>query len=264
MNRILCTIIVAFLVILPTRIYANDAKWQRIFNGKNLDGWLPKIQGYPLGNNHLNTFIVEDGYLTVSYKNYERFDNKFGHLHYQTKLSQYRLRFSYRFIKQQLPDGPKWAYKNSGVMLHGQDPNTIKLNQSFPVSIEAQLLGADQGKTRTTMNICTPGTNVSINKTPTSTHCVYSNSFSYSGEQWVQVEVEVMGDEIVRHWVNGELVFEYTDLVLDPQEQYVDELITNRNNVALSSGYISLQSESHPIQFKDIELLDYNKAITTN
>ncbi|MCC2606546.1 3-keto-disaccharide hydrolase [Planctobacterium marinum] len=243
----------AAISVLPCIGCAADAEiehWQSIFNGKNLDGWTPKISGYPLNEDPLNTFVVQDGLLTVSYRHYQDFNEQFGHLFYQTKLSHYKLRFSYRFIGEQLPDGPKWAYKNSGAMLHSQAPETMSLRQAFPDSIEAQLLGADQGDTRPTANVCTPNTNVTFEGKPATNHCTDSRSNTYPTEQWVQVEFEVIGHQQITHWVNGEQVMQYSDLVMDDPD--------NEFPVApkLSSGYIALQSESHPVQFKDIELLD--------
>src|SRR5215510_6894722 len=61
---------------------ADRKDWVQLFNGKNLDGWTPKITGYPLGENYLDTFRVENGVLKVSYDKYKAFENKFGHLFY--------------------------------------------------------------------------------------------------------------------------------------------------------------------------------------
>ena len=83
-------------------------KWVSLFNGKNLDGWKPKVAGHALNENYHNTFRVEDGLLKVVYDGYERFDRKFGHLFYQTPFTHYRLRVEYRFVGDQVPGGPGW------------------------------------------------------------------------------------------------------------------------------------------------------------
>src|SRR4051812_17327481 len=67
------------------------AGWVSLFNGKDLEGWTPKIKGYDAGVNEANTFRVEDGVLKVSYDRYPRFDGKFGHLFSNRKYSNYRL-----------------------------------------------------------------------------------------------------------------------------------------------------------------------------
>lgn len=228
--------------------------WIVLFNGKNLDGWTPKITGYKLGENFGNTFRVEDGVLKVVYDEYERFDNRFGHLFYKTPFSHYRLRVEYRFVGEQLAGGPGWAFRNSGIMLHCQDPNTMGKDQFFPVSIEAQLLGGDGQNPRPNLSVCTPGTHVVINGRLDRSHCISSNSRTFHGDQWVVAEVEVRGDEVIRHYANGELVLEYHKPQLDPNDADAKKLIQD-GRTALSSGYISLQSESHPCEFRVVKIL---------
>jgi hypothetical protein len=246
----------------------SPGKWQSIFNQQDLSGWQSKITGHAFAINHHNTFGVENGYLTVSYDKYKQagdsFEQSFGHLFFMEKLSHYKLRFDYRFIGNQLAGGAKWAYKNSGVMLHAQHPATMAKEQYFPVSIEAQLLGADEGQQRSTANICTPGTIVSIKQQPVKPHCTNSQSKSFAGEQWVHVEIEVRGNQLVNHKVNGELVYQYTDLQLDPKDNDAKALLKAGAQVKLSSGYIALQSESHPIQFKYIDLMQLKTTTDAN
>ena len=92
--------------------------WIQLFNGKDLDGWKPKIKGYDLGDNCANTFRVENGVLKVGYEGYDKFDSRFGHLFYRESFSNYRLRVEYRFVGDQCPGGPGWATRKSGVMIH--------------------------------------------------------------------------------------------------------------------------------------------------
>ena len=117
--------------------------WIALFNGKDLDGWKPKIKGYAAGDNFGNTFRVEDGVLKVAYDKYTKFDGKFGHLFYKTPFSHYKLHIEYRFVGEQCPGGPSWALRNSGVMIHGQTPESMGKDQEFPVSIEVQFLGGN-------------------------------------------------------------------------------------------------------------------------
>ena len=72
-------------------------------------------------------------------------------------------------------------------------------------------------------------------------------------------EVEVKGSEYVRHFVNGELVLEYNQPQLDERDTHAKELIQKAGTKLLSSGSISLQSESHPVEFRKVELLDLSK-----
>jgi hypothetical protein len=239
---------------------ACAAGWRPIFNGRNLDGWVPKISGHPLGENWRDTFRVEKGVLKVSYDRYDRFNGEFGHLIYRKPLSSYRLRFEYRFLGPQTPGAPAWAVRNSGVMLHGEPPETMGLNQSFPISVEAQLLGAAPGETRPTGNVCTPGVTVSIGGVPLKDHCRNSASRTYAEGEWVRFEVEVHGSRLVRQIVNGETAMEYADVRLAPDEfaRFApgSSAYAGKGPEPLAAGYISLQGEGHPLEFRKIELLE--------
>jgi hypothetical protein len=63
----------------------DTKKWVSLFNGKNLDNWIPKIAGYKPGENFGNTFRVENGILSVRYDQYDSFNNRFGALYYYKK-----------------------------------------------------------------------------------------------------------------------------------------------------------------------------------
>ncbi len=226
-----------------------------MFNGKNLDGWIPKIRYHDMGVNHADTFRVEDGLLTVSYDGYDQFDETFGHLFYKDDFSHYRMRVEYRFVGQQCAGGPGWAIRNSGVMLHGERPDTMTKDQKFPTSIEVQLLGGDGQEKRTNANLCTPGTNVVMNGELFRPHCTKSSSQTYHGQQWVTVEIEVRGNKLVKHIIDGETVLEYTQPQLDDRDEHAKKLADKQGTLMLDKGSISLQSESHPIQFRKVELL---------
>lgn len=233
----------------------EEAQWISLFNGKSLEGWVPKFAGYALGENFNNTFRVEDGVIRVSYDQYERFDGQFGHLFYKAPFSHYRLRLEYRFVGEQVPGGEGWALRNSGVMYHCQAPETMGRDQNFPVSLEGQFLGGDGEHERTTGNLCTPGTNVMIDGKLVTDHCLTSKSQTYHGDQWVKAEFEVHGGGLVRHWINGEVVFEYTQPQLDPRDADARKLIEGRPELVIDSGYIALQAESHPLEFRNIEVM---------
>ena len=151
-------------------------------------------------------------------------------------------------------------------MVHSQSPESMSVDQWFPVSIEVQLLGAKEGEHRSTGNLCTPATNVVLygsNEVYT-THCTNSLSESYPGDQWVQLEVEVWGSEQIRHFINGELVLEYTAPQLDAGDGDADALVAQRGEAGLllTQGFIALQSESHPVQFRTIELHPIERTAT--
>lgn len=247
------TILVLFVT---TASFAQEGEWTQLFNGKNMDGWVVKIKGYDLGDNFGDTFYVEDGVMKVKYDAYDQFNKRYGHIFFEQPFSHYKLRVEYRFVGEQANGGEGWALRNSGIMLHCQPPETMTRNQDFPCSIEVQLLGGDGEHKRTTGNLCTPGTNVVMNDKLITQHCTSSTSKTYHGEQWVTMEVEVHGNGVVKHIYEGEVVLEYEKSQLDERDANGKALIDQNNGQKmLSSGFISLQSESHPVEFRKVEIM---------
>ncbi len=231
-------------------------QWTPLFNGRNLDGWTMKITGSPLGTNYKNTFRVEDGVLKVAYDQYQKFNGEFGHLFYKDKFSHYRLRVEYRFTGEQTAGGPGWATRNSGIMIHGQSPKSMRLDQEFPVSIEVQLLGGDGTHERTTANLCSPGTHVVMAGKLHTPHCTNSKSKTYHGDQWVTAELEVRGNSSVKHIVDGQVVLHYEKPQLDEGDADAKKLVEAAGgSVLLHEGTISLQAESHPTEFRKVEIM---------
>lgn len=241
------TLLLPFLAILVCQACApkqTAEQWVPIFNGENLDGWDIKLSGYELNDNFGNTFRVEDGVLKVCYDQYESFDNRFGHIYYNQPFSSYKLRLEYRFVGEQVPGGEGWAYRNNGVMFHSQSAESMGFDQDFPVSIEAQLLGGSGIGERTTGNVCTPGTTVEVDGERRLEHCISSSSATYHGDQWVSFELVVFADSLVHHIIQGDTVFTYGKLRLEDSD------------LPLSKGYIALQAESHPTEFRNIEIME--------
>jgi hypothetical protein len=241
---------------------ADKEEWIQLFNGRDLSGWDIKITGHDLNDNFGNTFRVEDGLLKVSYDRYDKFNDQFGHIYYNQPFSHYKVRVEYRFVGEQLQGGAEWNVRNSGVMLHSQSARSLGKDQAFPVSLEMQLLGGLGTGPRTTANLCTPGTYVEMDGKVTMQHCINSTSNTYDGDQWVTVEAIVLGDSIIHHLVDGKIVLTYyhpkvgeTDTSSIKYFLVTDEM-RSRSGQPLKDGYVALQAESHPIQFKTVELLN--------
>ncbi len=230
--------------------------WIELFDGRSLAGWTPKITGHALGDDPDQTFRVREGVIAVDYADYEGdFGDRFGHLFHELELSRYRLLVEYRFVGEQHPGGPGWAWRNSGVMLHCQDPESMTVDQHFPVSIEAQFLGGDGVHERSNANLCTPGTHVEIAGESVTRHCIDADSPTAHGDEWVMVEVEVLGRERVTHFVAGEPVLTYGGLQLDPGDADAAALIASGAPRELDHGFIALQAESHGIEFRRVAVL---------
>jgi hypothetical protein len=240
----------------PANASSNAQHWTSLFNGRNLDGWSAKINGYELGDNFGNTFRVIDGKIQVNYDAYGgKFNSRFGHLFFKSRFKSYVFRMEYRFFGDQLPDAPGWAYRNSGIMFHCQDPKTMGKDQPFPISLEFQLLGGNGKDERHTGNLATPGTNVVFDGKFDTRHVIDSKSKTYHGDQWVKAELEVRPDGKIIHRINGETVMEYEGVELDPNDANAKKLIDAAGgSKKLDSGWISLQSESTPCEFRNIEI----------
>ncbi|MBJ6367947.1 3-keto-disaccharide hydrolase [Snuella sedimenti] len=229
----------------------ND--WQVLFNGKDLDGWIPKIHHHEVGDNYANTFRVKDGAIQVSYDDYDTFNERYGHLFYKKSFSSYHLKFKYRFTNQWLEDAPSYTYRNSGIMFHSQDPKTILKEQDWPISVEYQMLAdAGDGNPRPTGNMCSPGTDVIYNNELDPRHCINSSSKTYKWDVWVNGELIVYKDSLIVHIVNKDTVLQYS-------KPTIGGGVANRFNPAikidgtpLKEGYIGLQAEGQGVAFKDI------------
>jgi hypothetical protein len=249
----------AALVLTTCALGQNDPNrkdWIQAFNGKNLDGWVMKISGYPLGENYGNTFRVENGLLKAAYDQYPEFANKFGHIFYKTKFSHYIVAAEYRFVGEQAKGGPSWALRNNGIMIHCQAPETMGKDQDFPISVEVQLLGGGPTGERSTANMCSPGTEVFHDGAMVKGHCLNSTSQTYRGDQWVRVEAEVLGSERVRNMVDGKVVLEYTNLQIGGGNVIHFDPAVKKDGTPLGEGYIALQGESHPTEFRKVEILN--------
>jgi hypothetical protein len=255
MKNIKTSLIFCVFYCITASLHAQKG-WIQLFNGKDLNAWIVKIKDHPLNDNYGKTFRLEDGIMKVSYDQYNNaFKEQFGHIYYRQKFSAYLLYIEYRFTGEQIKDGPGWAIRNSGAMLHCQDPKSLALDQDFPISLEMQLLGGNGKDERTTGNLCTPGTNVILDHKLFTPHCVNSSSKTYHGEQWVRAQVLVLGDSVIKHIIENDTVLVYEKPQYDGRDKWVQQA-GFKDGGLISEGYISLQSESHPVEFRKVMLFD--------
>ncbi|MDQ6812614.1 MAG: DUF1080 domain-containing protein [Bacteroidota bacterium] len=235
---------------------SNAKKWVTLFNGKNLNKWKPKISGFPLGENFGNTFRVEEGILSIRYDKYDSFRNRFGALYYDKKFTNYRLKVEYRFVGNTTPGAPSWGFKDGGIQFHCQNPASLGLAQSFPVCLEYNLHGGNGKEERPTGEACVSGMTIEINGKKNTSNCTTPQvKKTFSGEEWVTAEIDVRSGNIT-HFVNGEAVIQYQHPQLDSTNAIAKKLIIAGNTV-VKDGFISLQSNSHPMDFRRIEILEY-------
>jgi len=236
---------------------STKENWIDLFNGKNLDGWDIKINKHILNENYNSTFRVRDSLLVVDYSEYDTFNQEFGHIFYKQPFSHYKLKLEYRFVGQQVEGGPQWAFKNSGVMFHSQAAESMLVEQPFPISIEAQFLGGGPEGERHTGNVCTPGTHILMNDILITEHCISSSSPTFRGNEWIHVELVVHGDSIIYHIIEGDTVIRYSKPQIGGE---LPEGFPLTQGTPLKKGFIALQAESHPVEFRRIKLLDLDKG----
>lgn len=253
----------AFLLLLCTQCSVKksitseaEEEWQQMFNGKDIKDWTTKIHHYEVGDNYGNTFRVEDGILKVRYDNYEGdFNDRYGHLYYNTPYSYYHFSVEYRFVGDLHPGAPSFTLKNSGVMFHSQDPRTMPKEQDWPISVEMQFLaGIKEGEARPTGNMCSPGTDVVYEGKIDPRHCINSTSDTYYGDQWVKAEMIIRGDSLVTHIINGKKVLEYTKPQMGGGVANGFDPKIKQDGKLLSEGFIALQSEGQPIDFRNVKI----------
>lgn len=245
---------------------AQQEDWKQLFNQIDIDDWIVKIHHHEVGINYGETFRVEDEMIKVRYDQYKgEFNDQFGHLYYKKPYSYFHLRMQYRFVGELHPGAPSYTLLNSGVMFHSQDPVTMPKGQNWPISVEMQFLaGLGDGKPRPTGNMCSPGTEVVYEGKIYPGHCINSSSETYEKDEWVSAELIVMGDSLVIHIINGDTVLQYSQPQIgggvvegyDPKFKPDGKLLTE--------GFIALQSEGQPIDFKDIWLLNLEGCMDPN
>lgn len=252
---VLCCILCAFNGF-SQRNDVNQDDWKTLFNGEDLEGWTTKVHHYEVGDNYGDTFRVTDSLIKVRYDNYEGdFDERYGHLYYDTPYSYYHLSLEYRFVGELHPGAPSYTIKNSGVMFHSQDPRTMLKEQDWPISVEIQFLaGLEEGKSRPTGNMCSPGTDVVFEGKIDQRHCINSTSDTYFGDQWVKAELIVYGDSLVKHLINGKEVLQYTKPQMGGGVANRYDSKIKIDGKLLFEGFIALQSEGQPIDFKNIKI----------
>jgi hypothetical protein len=243
---------------LSLSVQAAD-EWKSLFNGRDLTGWTPKIAKHPAGENYADTFRVEDGVLKVYYDKYDKFDGQFGHLYSNQPYSNYILRLEYRIAGKAIEDSPPWAKLNSGVMVHSQSPLSMRLDQSFPVSMEFQFLAVNSTAGKQTGNACTPGTNLEMKGKLLEDHIIDSSSKLFPEGEWIKAEIEVHGSQEVIHRINGVEVLRYQHPQLDPRDEDAQRLLATGAPLQLSFGHIALQAESQPIWFRNIQIKQLDK-----
>ncbi len=260
MKKIFLVGFLIFLVGCAPQKQTPDDEWIQLFNGHDLDDWIVKVHHHESGVNFGNTFRVEDGLIKVRYDQYGDFNDQFSHLYYKQPFSHFQLKFEYHFTGELQKGAPEYTILNSGVMFHSQDPQSILKEQNWPISVEMQLLaGLDDGMPRPTGNMCSPGTEIVFEGKLYDGHCLNSTSKTYDRNEWVSGTLIVLGDSLITHIINGDTVLQYSKPTIGGGVVKGFDSLLWQPGKALTSGFIALQSEGQPIEFRNIHLMNLKK-----
>jgi hypothetical protein len=246
---------IAIFVMVDCANQKEQKDWVQLFNGKDLNDWVVKIHHHEPDVNFGNTFRVEDGMIRVKYDEYGEFNDQFGHLYYKQPFSHFHLAVEYRFSGELQQGAPDYTLLNSGVMFHSQDPMSMPVEQNWPISVEMQFLaGLPDGQPRPTGNMCSPGTEIEYEGKRYDGHCLSSSSKTYPSAEWVRAELIVLGDSLITHIINGDTVLRYTHPTMGGGVVNGYDSAIWKPGSPLTSGFIALQSEGQPIDFRKVEI----------
>lgn len=241
---------------------AREEEWIKLFNGKDISDWIVKVHHHETGVNFGNTFRVEDRIIKVRYDQYGDYKDQFAHLYYKQPYSHYHLVVEYRFTGELQKGAPDYTMLNSGVMFHSQDPRGMLKEQNWPISVEMQFLAdIEDGNPRPTGNMCSPGTEIEYQGKMFDGHCLNSSSKTYNKNEWVRAELIVLGDSLITHIINGDTVLQYSKPTMGGGVVAGYDSAIWQSGKPLTSGYIALQSEGQPVDFRKVELKNLRKEI---
>ncbi|SVA38449.1 uncharacterized protein METZ01_LOCUS91303 [marine metagenome] len=242
--RSLCICITISLATTQDLSNIPDSAWVQLFNGKNMDGWNYHFSGQEYNVDPQKTLRVEDSILKVDYSNYDNWNGAFGHFARDEVYSYYIFAVEYRFVGDQTPGGPDWALRNNGIMFHSESMRSMGKNQNFPISVEAQLLqrGTDE-KPTAVINLCNGASNTTASEKPNCNQEMAAISIPHKNS-WVRAEVLVLSDSIAKFILNGDTLGVYS------QFKYLSD------GKPVKEGRIALQAESHPTDFRKIEVVN--------
>ena len=99
--------------------------------------------------------------------------------------------------------------------------------------------------------MCSPGTDVDIDGKIAPEHCMRSSSKIYPINEWVSIEIVVHSDSIVHHIIEKDTIMTYTNIRYS-NDRFSTENFKDLVGKPLEEGYIALQSEGHPVMFRNI------------
>jgi hypothetical protein len=207
------TLLIIILLVAPTVSIAQSkaknpkSKNIQLFNGKNLNNWVFQLKDPAI--DPATVFTAQNGVIHIS-------GNPFGYMRTKEIYSDYKLHVEWRWPVEAT---------NSGVFVHGQQPDTIWLK-----CVECQLKAGSAGDF-----VCMNGADMNerTDKSKISVKKMADSSEKPTGE-WNTMEVVCKANTI---------------------EVSINGVLQNKGtNVSISKGSICLQSEGKDIEFRNVFL----------
>jgi hypothetical protein len=121
--------------------------------------------------------------------------------------------------------------------------------------VEFDIVGGRFIGSQPTGDVCQNGTHVLVGGATVKGLCSKVSDITIRDNPWTTALAQVDGAARVRQIVDGALVIEYGDITLDEDNADARRLMSSGADKALKSGYVSIQSNGYPIEFRRIEVL---------
>ena len=206
-------------------IWIRELNTQRLFNGKDLNGWYSYLDTLGKNNDPDKNFKVENGMIYIRGK-------QFGYLSTEKSYSNYYLKAEFKWGEKRYP--PRENDKRDSGILYNFSENTP--DKVWPTSLECQVQEGDCGD-----YWCVGGASIdSPNNSEfkwNQKHIFRTQNFENPKGDWNTIEIITNGNQS-EHYINGQLV-------------------NWGKNASVSEGKILLQSEGAEVYYRNIEISDF-------
>jgi hypothetical protein len=238
--------------------------WRPLFNGKDLAGWYPYLQGEPKGTDAKHVFTLEDGGVIHVHEDIAS-QATVGYLATDEEFGDYQLRFQYKWGGPR--DGAKKGSPNSGLLYHVTGPDGARPGVVWPYCIQCQVKDGHTGeivalgvsvattidpKKKDVPTYREDGDPLTTPAGPKAETKIAPPQRADAIDGWNDVEITVRGDT-AEHRVNGKVVGRFTDakspVVTQPGTAGATPAL-----MRLDRGRIGFQAEGYEILYRNVEI----------
>jgi len=193
-------------------VFSKDGARISLFNGTDLEGWIPVFDGEE------DPFSVYDGNIAVAGK-------PFGYLRTAQKYSDYKLHAEWRWVGEG---------SNSGIFQRVQDDDKV-----WPEAVECQLKAGCAGDL-----VCLGGAR--IEEIPYDPDVAFPVKKRETPDAAIELS-DGSGNSGKGEWNRAEIICRGREMLV-----YINGSFQNRATLGFEEGYIALQSEGGPLEFRNV------------